>query len=840
MISSAAAAAVAAATTNDTSSYHHQFHELHQQHQQQQQLQANRYQQELVKSYLNQQQQQSSLPSSLLTPVSSCHSLTMAQCASSSSAASSPQHFIEAHHHHHPTAANVVSFAARLMSLNPYELKCLNADNELMRRISETQSLMESRLLDLKGHHNSISHSNATSRSIQQQQQQQLNKLYQQQISASLLSPLDLNSKQPLQEQHQRSFFLASPNNHQANNNNNNNNNNDYYQNYYAHQLLFAQHQMAQQIQQHHEHQQLYLLSSRVNNYHHNNNNNNINNNVNSANNNNKDVDTNDDSKSQSGPATSNTAPSVTSNNNSNNDKNNKSNNNNINNNNDTSSNKRPNQPALDLRTTPTRQVSVSPLSPNGGGPNSRTTSAGSGASSGCVNVNKQQLSPNSYQQHPKKMKLSQYKRQNNLDANHHHQSASNWPDSQTNGDQNVGSSSGDHTQQSGASLGGLGGPAAEGVSPAPSFSSSSSSSISEFDSATSSAGPSISSKRNSDCTTKTTNNTSEGSALSGEKSEPKKKDTRAQLGNGGLPVSESEGLAVAAAALAELSEQRANQSVNLRTTTMSQQQQAPSVTVVDGIVAHGANNNAKKGPLNGAASNNNNINNNNNNGNVRGTSNNSKKYKCEFDEPSPAEVIERQLELNKPDHYHRFAVERGECACVIGSEFRDKTKQEALQLLENWRSLDAAERIKYKWDINDLPKDIPLSDIKKFEDLRRDFSLGRADFGGASKRKPLGIRGTRQFLLMLYCLWGHPGREDQMQQDGYCPHCFARIRTENEQSTLVRVVNHFNMKHRRGANPRLSPRLEAASQSTSLSHMSSNSSSSSPMNSSSSGSKVL
>lgn len=186
------------------------------------------------------------------------------------------------------------------------------------------------------------------------------------------------------------------------------------------------------------------------------------------------------------------------------------------------------------------------------------------------------------------------------------------------------------------------------------------------------------------------------------------------------------------------------------------------------------------------------------------------KKYKGEFDEPTPTEVAEREHLLNRPGHYHQRAVESGECACVIGSDFRDKTKREALELLEKWRSMNLEDRIKWKWDVSDLPEDIHLSEIKKYEDLRRDYSSGRADFGGASKRKPLSIRGTRQFLLMLYCLWGHPGREDPMQKDGFCPHCFAKIRTDNEQSTLVRVVNHFNMKHRRGANPRLSPHLES------------------------------
>lgn len=189
------------------------------------------------------------------------------------------------------------------------------------------------------------------------------------------------------------------------------------------------------------------------------------------------------------------------------------------------------------------------------------------------------------------------------------------------------------------------------------------------------------------------------------------------------------------------------------------------------------------------------------------------KKYKGEFDEPSPDEVAMRERQLDRPEHYHSEAIAKGECACVLGSEFRDKSCQDVLQMIENWRSMDVEQRIKWKWDVNDLPKDIPLSDIKKFEDLRREFSDGRADFGGASKRKPLGIRGTRQFLLILYCLWGHPGRDDPMQRDGYCPHCFAKIKKANEQSTLVRVVNHFNMKHRRGANPRLSPQLEAPAQ---------------------------
>lgn len=182
------------------------------------------------------------------------------------------------------------------------------------------------------------------------------------------------------------------------------------------------------------------------------------------------------------------------------------------------------------------------------------------------------------------------------------------------------------------------------------------------------------------------------------------------------------------------------------------------------------------------------------------------KKYKGEFDEPTPSEVEERQRMLARSDNYHNIGTRLGECACVLGSQFKDKSTASVLASINEWRHLDTEERIKSKWDVVDLPKDIPLSDIKKYEDLRREASNGRADFGGASKRKPLGIRGTRQFLLILYCLWGHPGRDDVMQKEGYCPHCFAKIKKANEQSTLVRVVNHFNMKHRRGANPRLSP----------------------------------
>lgn len=183
-------------------------------------------------------------------------------------------------------------------------------------------------------------------------------------------------------------------------------------------------------------------------------------------------------------------------------------------------------------------------------------------------------------------------------------------------------------------------------------------------------------------------------------------------------------------------------------------------------------------------------------------TTSQAKKYKGEFDEPTPEQVEQRQRELANPENYHKTQ----DCACILGSQFIDKSASSVLEMVDRWRQLATEERIKAKWDVLDLPKDIPLSDIKKFEELRRGASRGRADFGGASKRKPLGIRGTRQFLLILYCLWGHPGREDEMQKQGYCPHCFAKIKKANEQSTLVRVVNHFNMKHRKGANPRLSP----------------------------------
>lgn len=185
------------------------------------------------------------------------------------------------------------------------------------------------------------------------------------------------------------------------------------------------------------------------------------------------------------------------------------------------------------------------------------------------------------------------------------------------------------------------------------------------------------------------------------------------------------------------------------------------------------------------------------------------RKYKGEFDEPDVAEVERRQQALTEQnENYHQANWLSGQCACVLGSKFNgSKTPSDILKQVEIWRQMSTSDRLKFKWSFDDLPKDIPLADIKRFEDLRREASNGRANFGGASKRKPLGIRGTRQFLLILYCLWGHPGRQDPMQRDGYCPHCFAKIRKANDQSTLVRVVNHFNMKHRNGANPRLSPK---------------------------------
>lgn len=187
------------------------------------------------------------------------------------------------------------------------------------------------------------------------------------------------------------------------------------------------------------------------------------------------------------------------------------------------------------------------------------------------------------------------------------------------------------------------------------------------------------------------------------------------------------------------------------------------------------------------------------------------KRYKGEFDEPSESEIEQRLHELctqSKEKNYHKSNWSTGSCACVLGSRFSgSKNSSDILLQVEQWRQMSTLERLNFKWSLDDLPQDIQLADIKRFEDARREASNGRADFGGASKRKPLGIRGTRQFLLILYCLWGHPGRQDVMQKEGYCPHCFAKIRKANEQSTLVRVVNHFNMKHRKGANPRLSPR---------------------------------
>lgn len=194
------------------------------------------------------------------------------------------------------------------------------------------------------------------------------------------------------------------------------------------------------------------------------------------------------------------------------------------------------------------------------------------------------------------------------------------------------------------------------------------------------------------------------------------------------------------------------------------------------------------------------------------------KKYKGEFDEPNPHELELRQQQLVQLDSYHgklgQLVDAEWGCTCVLGSRFESHSASQALEMVERWRALPTAQRIAHKWHVTDLPKDISLQDIKRFENLRRDLSQGRADFGGASKRKPLGIRGTRQFLLLLYCLWGHPGRNDRMQREGYCPHCFAKIKRANEQSTLVRLVNHFNMKHRQGSNPRLTP---ASQQSSSL-----------------------
>lgn len=190
------------------------------------------------------------------------------------------------------------------------------------------------------------------------------------------------------------------------------------------------------------------------------------------------------------------------------------------------------------------------------------------------------------------------------------------------------------------------------------------------------------------------------------------------------------------------------------------------------------------------------------------------RRYKGEFDEPDEIEVERRQIALTEQnENYHQNKWLSGQCACVLGSKFEgSKTAMDILRQVETWRQMSISDRLNFKWSFEDLPKDIPLADIKRFEDLRREASNGRADFGGASKRKPLGIRGTRQFLLILYCLWGHPGRQDPMQRDGYCPHCFAKIRKANDQSTLVRVVNHFNMKHRKGANPRLSPKTSSTS----------------------------
>ncbi|KAG9510665.1 hypothetical protein GZH46_00785, partial [Fragariocoptes setiger] len=182
------------------------------------------------------------------------------------------------------------------------------------------------------------------------------------------------------------------------------------------------------------------------------------------------------------------------------------------------------------------------------------------------------------------------------------------------------------------------------------------------------------------------------------------------------------------------------------------------------------------------------------------------KKHKGEFDEPTYAEVDRRRYELETRGNYHSLSEQSGNCACILGSKFETRSPQAVLKMVQDWKNMSAEQRLNHKWDAADLPRDIPLAEISKYELLRKEASGGMANFGGTSKRKPLGIRGTRQFLLILYCLWGHPGSQDKMQREGYCPHCFAKIKKPNDQSTLVRVVNHFNMKHRQGHNPRLSP----------------------------------
>lgn len=45
-----------------------------------------------------------------------------------------------------PSSSNMASFVARLMSLNASELQCLHSDSELMRHLTETQMLVETRL----------------------------------------------------------------------------------------------------------------------------------------------------------------------------------------------------------------------------------------------------------------------------------------------------------------------------------------------------------------------------------------------------------------------------------------------------------------------------------------------------------------------------------------------------------------------------------------------------------------------------------------------------------------------------------------------------------------------
>ena len=569
---------------------------------------------------------------------------------------------MQTYHHQDPPQvkfpASMASFAVRLMSLNAHELRCLNADNELMRQLGETQSLMESRLQDINHQAGAnsaaatlanISHNNQLANgrpatAIEKLQQQHI------QLAATSTAPLNLNlrhNQQHLQQQQQHQQLLLSPNGHA-----------NYYQNYYAQQLALAQmahlhqQQHQQQQQQSLNQQQLFLLASK---------------NLISP-----------DHQLNANNLTNINQPISPSENHLRGHHNSSNNNNNANNQHQQQShnqhrllNQQP--PALDLRTTPTRPMSALSASPS---PVGRANSAGSG-----------QLAP---LQHPKKLKLSEYRKMQQLAE----RGANLEPERYTAAeldelhDQN-------RKPVAGNQIKGSDGPVDQLLTL-----------------------PTHSMPNNN-------NNTNADSI---------------QHNLNGLVVVQK-----------QLQSNKCSSSIHVT----------------------------------------------------------SKKYKGEFDEPIPAEVMQRELDLDRPEHYHKQAIERGKCACVLGSVFKDKSSKDVLEMIERWRSLDVEQRIKWKWDVNDLPKDIPLSDIKKFEDLRREYSDGRADFGGASKRKPLGIRGTRQFLLILYCLWGHPGRDDPMQRDGYCPHCFAKIKKANEQSTLVRVVNHFNMKHRRGANPRLSPQLE-------------------------------